>query len=339
MRSNTLLEIDLQLFNGAAGGAGGAAAGGGEAGAAQATESALSKAETNVRSGSSRRSRSGEFDNVVFGKQEDASAAGAATDPAAGGSAEGNGKSGVSTTSDTLEARRKAFRDMANGEYKDVYTEEIQQIINRRFKDTKALEASLNAQKPILDMLAQRYQIADGDMTKLQAAIEEDNSYWQEAAEQQGLTVDQYKLQMKLERENAELKAAQQKRMGEQAAQQQFAKWTRDAEALKSLYPGFDLAKEMENDQFRGLLRSGISVQDAYKVVHNDEMVEAAARSAAKAASDQMAANIKARAARPSENGTSSKSAVIVKNDVSNLTRAERAEIARRAQRGEKITF
>lgn len=338
MRMNKMLEIDLQLFNGAAAGGAGAAASGGE-GAAQATESALPKAETNSRSGSSRRSRSGEFDNVVFGKQEDASAATAATDPAAGGNAEGNGKSGVSTTSDTLEARRKAFRDMVNGEYKDIYTEETQQIINRRFKESKAMETSLNAQKPILDMLMQRYQIADGDMAKLQAAIEEDNSYWQEAAEEQGLTVDQYKARMKLERENAELKAMQQKQAGEQAAQQQFAKWVQEGEAVKGMYPGFDLQAEIQNGQFRDLLRAGISVQQAYELVHMDEIRDATARSAAKTASEQMAANIKNRAARPSENGTSSQSAVIVKNDVSNLTRAERAEIARRAQRGEKITF
>lgn len=336
MRINKMLEIDLQLFNGAAAGAGAAA--GGE-GAAQATESALPKAETNSRSGSSRRSRSGAFDNVVFGKQEDASAAGTATDPAAGDTAEGNGKSGVSTTSDTLEARRKAFRDMVNGEYKDIYTEETQNIINRRFKESKAMETSLNAQKPILDMLMQRYQIADGDMAKLQAAIEEDNSYWQEAAEEQGLTVDQYKARMKLERENAELKAMQQKQAGEQAAKQQFAKWMQEGEAVKGMYPGFDLQTELQSGQFRDLLRAGISVQQAYELVHMDEIRDATARSAAKTASEQMAANIKSRAARPSENGTSSQSAVIVKNDVSSLTRAERAEIARRAQRGEKITF
>ena len=337
MRNYKLLEIDLQLFNGAAAGAGAAA--GGEAGAAQATESALPKAETNSRSGSSRRSKSGEFDNVVFGKQEDASAAASATNPAAGDSAEGNGKSGVSTTSDTLEARRKAFRDMVNGEFKDIYTEETQQIINRRFKESKGMEASLSAQKPIMDMLMQRYNIGDGDVAKLQAAIEEDNSYWQEAADQQGLTVDQYKTKMKLERENAELKAAQQRQLGEQAAQQQFAKWTQEAESVKGLYPGFDLRAELQSGQFRDLLKAGISVQQAYELVHMDEIRDATARSAAKTASEQMAANIKSRAARPSENGTSSQSAVVVKNDVSKLTRAERAEIARRAQRGEKISF
>ncbi len=338
MRKFKELEVDLQLFNGAAGGAGGAAAGGGEAGAAQAAES-MPKAETNSRSGSSRRSRTGAFDNVVFGKQEDAPAAAATDDPAAGDNAEGNGKSGISTTSDTLEARRKAFRDMVNGEYKDIYTEETQNIINRRFKESKGLEASLSAQKPIMDMLMQRYNIGDGDVAKLQAAIEEDNSYWQDAAEQQGLTVDQYKTKMKLERENAELRAAQQQRMGEQAAQQQFAKWTKDAEGVKSLYPSFDLRSELQNGQFRDLLKAGISVQQAYELVHMDEIRDATARSAAKTASEQMAANIKSRASRPSENGTSSQSAVVVKSDVSKLTRAERAEIARRAQRGEKISF
>ena len=335
MRKIKLLEVDLQLFNGAAGGA---AAAGGE-GAAQGTDGALSKADASSRSGSSRRSRTGEFSNVVFGKQEDASVAQTATDPAAGGNAEGNGKSGIETTSDTLEARRKAFRDMTSGEYKDVYTEEVQQIINRRFKDNKVMEASLNAQKPILDMLMQRYQIADGDMAKLQAAIEEDNSYWQEAADKEGMTVEQYKERMKLMHENAEFHAKEAQRAGEQAAQQQFARWAQEAESVKQLYPSFNMNAEMQNGHFRDLLKKGVSVQKAFELIHMDEIINATARNAAKTASEQMTANIKSRAARPSENGTSSKSAVIVKNDVSSLTRAERAEIARRAQRGEKMKF
>ena len=228
---------------------------------------------------------------------------------------------------------------MVNGEYKDVYTEETQSIINRRFKESKAMEESLTAQKPILDMLMQRYQIGDGDMAKLQAAIEEDNSYWQEAAEAQGLTVEQYKANMKLMRENAELKAAEERRKGEQAAQQQFAQWTRDAEGVKAMYPTFDLQTEMQNVHFRDILKKGLPMQQAFELIHMDEIRNATAKNAAQTASEQMAANIKARAARPSENGTSSKSAVIVKNDVSNLSKAYRAEIALRAQRGEKIKF
>jgi len=64
-----------------------------------------------------------------------------------------------------------------------------------------------------------------------------------------------------------------------------------------------------------------------------------AARVAAQTTGQQMAAKIQSKASRPKENGTSSQSAVIVKNDVHSLSRAERAEIARRAARGESIKF
>ena len=46
-----------------------------------------------------------------------------------------------------------------------------------------------------------------------------------------------------------------------------------------------------------------------------------------------------ANGARPQENGMSSKSAAVVKSDVSQLTTADRQEIIRRVQRGEKIRF
>ena len=201
------------------------------------------------------------------------------------------------------------------------------------------MEKTIADQKPILDLLAQRYGIADGDMGKLLTAIEEDSSYWQEAADKEGLTVEQYKAMQKLQRENAELQKLRQRQQGEQQAQQQLAKWMQDAEGMKTLYPGFDLRAELANREFQGLLKSGIPVQKAYELIHMDEIKEAAARSAAQATSAQMTAKIKSKAARPSENGTSSQSAVIVKNDVGNLSRADRAEIARRVQRGEKITF
>jgi hypothetical protein len=46
-----------------------------------------------------------------------------------------------------------------------------------------------------------------------------------------------------------------------------------------------------------------------------------------------------ANGARPSENGNSFQGASVTKSDVSTLTKADRAEIARRVARGEKISF
>ena len=188
-------------------------------------------------------------------------------------------------------------------------------------------------------MLLQRYNIGDGDMGKLQKALEADKSYWEGAAEEAGLTVEQYQAMQKLERENAELKRIREKQEGEQKVQQQVAAWVKDGEQVKAMYPSFNLQTELQNKEFVGLLKANVPMMQAYKLMHMDEIEAATAKQAAQTASAQMQANLKAKAARPSENGTSNSSAVIVKNDVSNLSRADRREIARRVQRGEKITF
>lgn len=336
MHNYKLLKVNLKLFDGAAAGGAAAAPSGGE-GAVQGTEGALPKAETK-RSGSSRR-RSGEYDNVVFGKQ-DAATTETQNTLAAGENAQGKGnKSGVSTTSDSLEAKRAAFREMIEGEYKDQYAEVFQNAFNRRFKEVKGMEDNLNAQKPIMDILMQRYNIADGDAKKLLNAVEQDNVYWESAAEEAGLTVEQFKAMKKLERENAELQRMRQRQQGEQQARQKLDAWYAEGEQLKAIYPTFDFKAEVADRNFLGLLKSGLSVQQAYELKHMDEIKANAARVAAQTTGAQMAAKIQTKAARPKENGTSSQSAVIVKSDVHSLTKADRAEAIRRAQRGEKISF
>lgn len=322
-----MFKVDLQLFND------GGATGGAE-GSVVSAENAP-KVESKP-SGSNRRSKSGEFDNVVFGKQEGTTADGA-TSLDTEGNPTGAGKTDVSTTSDTLEARRKAYNDLINGEYKDLDQERFQQVFDRRFKQVKGMEAELAAQKPILDKLMSRYGV--DDMAKLDKALTEDYDFWERVAEEKGMTVEQYQAMQKLEQENAELKAIRQRQIGQQQFQQQIDKWYQEADKVKELYPSFDFKKEAQNPEFLSLLRNGNTVEHAYKVLHFDELTQNAARVAAQTADAQAQARIKQKASRPSENGTSSKSAVIVKNDVANLTRKERAEIARRVQRGEKIVF
>lgn len=325
-----LLEIDLHLFDGAAGGEGASA----EGASAEAMEGAPKAAKA---SGHSRRSKSGEFDNVIFGKQGDDSAD-EGTDPAAGGNASG-ASADVTTTSNTKEERQKAF-DSFMEDNKDLYTERFQNDFNKRFSsEVKSNRDTLAAQKPILDMLMQRYGIKDGDLKGLQSALEEDHSMWEAAADEAGLTVEQYQRMQKIERENAELKAIRQRQYADQQAQKQMNAWYAEAERVKSLYPSFNFQAETQNRAFTDLLRAGIGVQKAYELVHMDEIKEATARGAAKTASEQMTAKIKAKASRPAENGTSSQGAAIVKSDVHNLTRAERAEIVKRVQRGAKIEF
>lgn len=323
-----MFKVDLQLFGD------GGQAGGAESSAEAATESAP-KVESKP-SGSNRRSKSGEFENVVFGKQE-GTTTGDATSLDSEGNPTGAGKTDVSTTSNTLEERRKAYNDLINGEYKDLDQERFQQVFDRRFKQVKGMEAELASHKEVVDMLKSRYGV--DDVEKLKTALTEDTEYWERVAEEHGMTVEQYHAMQKLERENEELRAIRQRQIGQQQFQQQIDNWYREAEAVKELYPSFDFKAEAQNPEFLSLLRNGNSVEHAYKVLHFDELTQNAARVAAQTADAQVQARIKQKASRPSENGTSSKSAVIVKNDVSSLTRKDRAEIARRVARGETIKF
>ena len=341
MKSENLLNIRLDLFDG------GAAAGGDGAGAAApaSQNGDGAKGGSQAAPGSTRRGKSGEFQNVLFGKQSAPAAAGE------GGGQEGQQQSsaagsdkdtqpGVTTTSDTLEARRKAFQDLVNSEeYKDIYTEETQRIINRRFRETQNLEQQVARNQPLIDMLMQRYKISDGDIGKLTAAIENDDAYWSEAAEEAGMSVEQYKQFQKLQRENAALMRDQQQRRSQQAAQQQLQKWYGEAEQVKGVYPSFDLNAEVKNRQFISMLKSGVPMQHAYEVVHLDDIKAGVAKMQAKATERQVVDGIRAKGARPQENGTTSQSAFTVKDDVGKLTKAERAEIARRVARGELIKF
>lgn len=322
----TKFKVDLQLFNdGGAAGAEGSVA----------TTADAPKTEFN-QNGSSRRSKVGEFDNVVFGKQEGTTSDGA-TSLDAEGKPMGADNTDVTTTSNTLEERKKAFNDLINGEYKDLYQEEFQRVFDRRFKQVKGMEAELASNKEVIDMLKSRYGV--DDVAKLKTALSEDTEYWESVAEQHGMTVEQYHAMQKLERENAELKAIRQRQIGQQQFQQQIDDWYREADRVKELYPSFDFKTEAQNPEFLSLLRNGNSVEHAYKVLHFDELTQNAARVAAQTADAQAQARMKQKASRPSENGTSSKSAVIVKNDAASLTRRERAEIARRVARGETIRF
>ena len=331
--SDILLDVSLRLFDGE-GGAAAPAAGEGASGDGNKGGSQASPAPT-------RRGKSGGFQNVLFGKQGDEPTA-AGDEPGPEGkaqpSAAGKGKEGdVVTTSNTLEDRRKEFQELVNGEYKDIYTEETQRIIDRRFREARNLEERAAKQQPVIDMLMQRYKIADGDLGKLAAAVENDNAYWSEAAEEAGMSVEQYKQFQRLKRENDALLRAQRMRQSQQAAQQQLQKWYSEGEQVKAVYPDFDLGAESKNPQFISMLKAGVPVQHAYEVIHMDEIKAGVAQSTARQTEKQVVDGIRAKGNRPAENGTSSQSAFTVKDDPHKWTKQDRAEVARRVARGETI--
>ena len=108
---------------------------------------------------------------------------------------------------------------------------------------------------------------------------------------------------------------------------------------MKSVYPSFDLRAELQNPRFTDLLRNNVDVRTAYEVIHKDEIIPAAMQFTARTVEQKLTNKVIANGARPVENGNSSQSATVVKSDVSQLSKADIAEINRRVARGEKIKF
>ena len=235
--------------------------------------------------------------------------------------------------------RNAEFEALIKGEYKDLYDARVQDTIQKRLKGQNETVAKYNALTPTLEMLGKKYGVDASDIEALNRAIEEDNSFYEEEALEKGMTVQQLKEIKKMERENATLKAQMEEAQRQENGKKLYATWMQQADEAKKVYPSFDMRTEMNNPKFVELLRSNIDVRTAYEVTHKDEIIAGAMQFTAQAVESKLSKKIASNGARPSENGMSSQSAAVVKSDVSQLSKADRAEIIRRVQRGEKIRF
>lgn len=122
------------------------------------------------------------------------------------------------------------------------------------------------------------------------------------------------------------------------AAEQTAARWSHEADALTAQCPDFDLGAALEDAQFCALLRAGIDVRTAWFALHAQALLETACLRAGRSAEQRVAEHIRARGLRPAENGLGSGGAgIVVRPDVSRMSRADRAELAARAERGERV--
>lgn len=242
----------------------------------------------------------------------------------------------------TPEQLAEEFQELTKGKYKDAYDRDFQQrfqkLFDQRFKGVKADQERLSSYQPIIDTLSARYGITDGDMGKLSQAIDSDQSLWEEAAEEAGLTVEQYRRVQRMEMENQRLKAAQRETIQHQMAQQQMQVWQGQIQQVQQSYPDFNLEAEMQNPAFQAMLRAGASIQNAYEATHIDQIKAALAQQTAKSTEKKVTDNIRKKGMRPQEVG-GAQPGVPLNADLKNSTAKQRAEWAARAERGEQITF
>lgn len=305
------LVLNLQMFDGEGSGEGAVSAGTGvDTAAAGQTKGRSSLA------------------NVQYGKQADEDAQDASVKEAE-----------ILVTTKNAEERAAEFENLIKGDYKDLFDSRVQNIVQNRLKSSKAAEERLNNLQPVLDILSNKYGVDATDVKALSEAVESDNSYWEDEASKQGMTVEQVKEIHRIRRENEQFRRAQEEVERQRGIQQIQAKWNQESEEAKRFYPNFDFELETQNPSFIDLLKAGVDVKTAFEVVHKDDIIGGAMQYTAQEVKQKVVNDIQARGKRPAENGISSQAGIVTKKDVHSLTKKDREEIERRVMRGERISF
>lgn len=302
----------------------------GAAAAPVAAEGTGAQPQTAPQLTTSRRRKAGRDPKVVYGTPP-------MTETPALETAEPEASSEQQPEQKTPEQLNEEFEKLIKGEYKNLFDERVKSILNERFKNNKGMAEENQKMKDAISLLAQKYGTEDLDA--LVQMISDDSSLFEEQAIESGMSVEQFKEMKKLEMENQRLRAAQQAAAQEEKTRAMFAEWNQQAEEVKKIFPEFDLRSELRNPSFGRLIGNGVDMQTAYQVMHQDEVMKTAMAQTAQAVAQKQAANIEVRSRRPAENGLSSQGGVVVKNDVTKLTRADRRAIAERVARGEHIEF
>lgn len=229
------------------------------------------------------------------------------------------------------EAKRMTWDEiMADPEY-NKHMQETVKARNRKAREE--IEAERAQIAPMLEVLASRYKLdpQNLDMNALVKAVNEDKEFYEQKALEMGVPVETAMQIDQQKREQERSRVAAQREAEHKAIDEHIAKLEEQGNALKEIFPDFDLRTELQSPTFKRLTSPGVglSVEDAYYAVHRKEIQAAASKAVAQRTAQQISDSIIAGRARPTENGTASRAASTSVFDINKASRAQRAEINR----------
>lgn len=229
-----------------------------------------------------------------------------------------------------------SFDELIKSKYKNEFSSKVQGIINERFKETKQTEAKLEKFKQMAEVISAKYGLKGDNFDELMNAIQEDDSFYEQQAFENGMTVDEYREHLEQEKKMNKITQELESLRAEKQQQEYLNQWDREASELKEQIPDFDFDKELQNDKFQSLVTMGWPLKDAYEAVHAREIINQVIPKAVEQAKVKTVQSIQAKGLRPSENGVSSNtSPAKIKNSVDKLDDKDFDEIKRRVRNGD----
>lgn len=145
------------------------------------------------------------------------------------------------------EQEPESFEELIAGRYHGDFTRKVQQLMDRRFAEHRQKEEQWAQWLPAVEKLCADRGLDPADAEGLTALLEKEAGA----------------------RERREA-------LREWAACQTMRQWLEEASGLGERYPGFDLREAMQEEDFTGLLRRGLTVEQAWSLAHRDELMLAA---------------------------------------------------------------
>ena len=227
---------------------------------------------------------------------------------------------------------RTPYSDLINGEYKDEHKAYMDKTIGERLKKYKGIEEDLGKHKAILDTVALKYGVNPDDenfLETLAEKIEADDSYYENYAMEHGISEEDARRIVTLERKAAQFDAQKEEMERQERARQQIMVLRQNAEKTKSQFPQFDLDTEMQDERFRKLcaVNNGDTTA-AYMACHWNEILPATVQMASRQIQAQTAQAVASNKARPIENGLSSSAPSVVEQDFRQMSLKEIRQFA-----------
>ena len=270
----------------------------------------------------------------------------AATEPAVENAAEDTGGEAPGV------ADRKPWEEIRDA-YKEEIAAETQGAVKKRIKNLQEkiqqYEDREGKTSVLIDFMAARYGMdpENLDIDQLLENFRKDNSLSEAKANELG-TTDEIAHRLELaEQEEARRARAEQRKQKlqdvfnkEALARNRFNDVVRQAAEFQSKVPGFDLMRELDNDEFADMMRPGskITVEAAYYALH-PEARQSEVEAAVQKAREAVSASVRSGSERPRETG--SQAASLGNMPYRNMPKEQREDLKRRIReagyRGEHI--
>ena len=219
------------------------------------------------------------------------------------------------------------------------YNGEMQKVVKAAKEKLKTSAEALEKLSPAIQLIAKKYGVDASDYDAVSKAVVDDDAYYEERAMELGVTTDVAKQLDKSEKMMRAAEEQQQKFINEQKLMEHIGKLNRQAIELQQKYPDFNLGKELNNPTFARLTAPDLNLplEDAYELVHREEIKENIRQAALKASIQQVSNAVQSNKNRPNDGVSKSSNASVQTFNYQNATKAQREALKARIRSGEKI--